>query len=326
MILKSGGANGRSDRRAFRGAVLASCLVHACVLVCVHVTWPRPSDPNDAIFEFILYDAIGGTAGGADSDDTVEVPQAFQEEESVAQAPQSETEPGANTPESPSEEMVAEEMPEDQPEQIERTIPEQEIDIEQESEPIATAKPDPVIVDTPTPLLDDRKPEEEELPLADVTPTARPKPRRRPSSEFSPPPAPPPAPLLLASVAMENPEEVLGGGGEGHGHGGLSGGDQAGNADMLRAYAGEIQRQLGMYKQYPSTARRNNIEGMVVVSFVVDTAGKVTNIDMVTSSGDFELDTEALSLPTRAAPMPGIPPPLRLSSIRLTMPIQFSLR
>lgn len=326
MVMRIGGEYGRFERRAFRNAVLASCLIHICFFVYAHTSWHHSALSNDAIFEFVLYDEIGGTAGGADTDDTVEQPETIATpEQAPSQPEQSEEQSGENTPEAPAEEQEPPEEPDPEPPTEMSEVPEPELEIEPEPEVGAKVKPDPIFVDTPIPLLEDKKPEEEEILLADATPRPRQKPKRMPSSEASPPPAPPPAPLLVASVPQESAENVLGGGGLGDGHGGTGDANEIGNPDQLRAYAGEIQRKLNQYKQYPSSASMHNIEGLAVVSFTIDLEGGVGQIAMVESSGNHELDSEALSLPTRAAPFPKFPSFLRRQSIRLTLPIQFSL-
>lgn len=321
---KLNGKCDRFERRAFRCAVAASFLFHTCIMVYAHSHWEMSRQLDRPVFEFIHYDEIGGAAGGADTDDTVEQQesQAAPEEEAT-QLPVPEAESGENTPDMASEDKEPEEEPEPIKEITE--IPEPEVEIEPEQETAVKEKPDPVIVETPTPLLEDKQPEEEPILLAEA-PLARPKPRRTTPSEASPPPAPPPTPLIVASVPLESQEQILGGGGMGDGHGGSADGPETGNPDLLRVYAGEIQRQLAAYKQYPPEAKRLDIEGIVEVQFTVTKDGQVRDVGMVASSGNTALDSEALALPTRAAPFPRIPDVLRRQSLTLIMPIQFSLQ
>jgi|GEM_PF-1554280 len=66
--------------------------------------------------------------------------------------------------------------------------------------------------------------------------------------------------------------------------------------------------QLERAKEYPETARQRHATGHVIVSFSVDDSGQPQEISMIRSSGQDDLDTEALSMITRSAPFP-VPPP-----------------
>jgi periplasmic protein TonB len=61
-------------------------------------------------------------------------------------------------------------------------------------------------------------------------------------------------------------------------------------------------------KQYPQTARERGARGSAVVSFVLDDAGELTDVSLVLSSGEADLDAECLALVARAAPFPKPPP------------------
>lgn len=78
--------------------------------------------------------------------------------------------------------------------------------------------------------------------------------------------------------------------------------------------------QLNRYKRYPPGAER---DGTSLVAFNVNRSGAVTATRLVRSSGDGQLDQEAVSLPRRASPLP--PPPEGMSggSIALTVPVHF---
>jgi periplasmic protein TonB len=60
-------------------------------------------------------------------------------------------------------------------------------------------------------------------------------------------------------------------------------------------------------KQYPQTARERGARGSAVVSFVLDDAGELTDVSLVRSSGEADLDAESLALVARAAPFPKPP-------------------
>ncbi|MGA2639126.1 energy transducer TonB [Methylocella sp.] len=61
-------------------------------------------------------------------------------------------------------------------------------------------------------------------------------------------------------------------------------------------------------KQYPESARERGASGNAVVSFTIDETGALTNVSLVRSSGDTDLDVESLALVARAAPFPTPPP------------------
>jgi periplasmic protein TonB len=85
-------------------------------------------------------------------------------------------------------------------------------------------------------------------------------------------------------------------------------------------------RRLQHYKQYPSTARAHNEQGVVMLAFSVDRDGHVLARHIVSSSGYSALDAEVLALIDRAQPLPAFPPSMHEGRLDLTVPIRFSLR
>ncbi len=61
-------------------------------------------------------------------------------------------------------------------------------------------------------------------------------------------------------------------------------------------------------KQYPEAAHERGARGSAVVSFTIDETGALTNVSLVQSSGDADLDIESIALVARAAPFPKPPP------------------
>ena len=78
---------------------------------------------------------------------------------------------------------------------------------------------------------------------------------------------------------------------------------------------------LARFQRYPAQAK--GATGVVSLSFSVDRQGHVLNSEIIKSSGSAVLDAEALSLLTRAAPLP--PPPAAVPDTDLTfvLPIRF---
>lgn len=79
--------------------------------------------------------------------------------------------------------------------------------------------------------------------------------------------------------------------------------------------------------QYPPFALRMNQQDVVIVSFTVNSAGNISDIERVRSHGYASLDRESLKLLERIGKVP--PPPESIlagkTSIRLTVPVNFVL-
>ena len=78
--------------------------------------------------------------------------------------------------------------------------------------------------------------------------------------------------------------------------------------DELMSYKMIVFGLLERAKQYPESARERGAHGNAVVSFTIDETGALTNVSLVRSSGDTDLDVESLALVARAAPFPKPPP------------------
>ena len=75
-------------------------------------------------------------------------------------------------------------------------------------------------------------------------------------------------------------------------------------------------------RQFPEAARRRGAHGVAVVSFVIDSAGNLGGASIIRSTGDRDLDAEAITMVKRAAPFPPPPPGSVLSFTPL---IEFGL-
>lgn len=97
-------------------------------------------------------------------------------------------------------------------------------------------------------------------------------------------------------------------------------------ANARADYLASILAQLNRYKQYPPSARRARIQGVVMLHFVMDRSGNVQTADINKKSGYPILDQEALALIRRAQPLPPMPANFRQSHLDLVVPIEFFLR
>ncbi len=89
------------------------------------------------------------------------------------------------------------------------------------------------------------------------------------------------------------------------------------------AWQGALAAWLQAHKRYPEQARRDGIEGRVVVRFAVDREGTVKQVNLVHSSGSSELDEAAMAM-LRGSHLPPPPAPAP-DTISITLPIHYSL-
>jgi protein TonB len=87
------------------------------------------------------------------------------------------------------------------------------------------------------------------------------------------------------------------------------------------SWRGALMAHLNRYKRFPSGAAGI---GVATIVFTIDRSGRVLAARLVRSSGDAALDTEAVSLPQRASPVPAPPPNIGGGSITLAVPIRFT--
>jgi protein TonB len=87
-----------------------------------------------------------------------------------------------------------------------------------------------------------------------------------------------------------------------------------------------VVAQLQRAKRYPSGAESRREQGVVTLSFTLSRSGSVVGRSIVRSSGNAELDQEVLAMVVRASPFPAFPPGMNQASVRLSVPIRFSLR
>ncbi len=83
---------------------------------------------------------------------------------------------------------------------------------------------------------------------------------------------------------------------------------------------------LSFNTHYPKQAYRKGIEGRVVCQFVVAIDGKISNVEVVRSSGDKSLDREAVRV---IRSMPKWKPAMyqgKPVSVKYTVPVNFKLK
>ena len=92
-------------------------------------------------------------------------------------------------------------------------------------------------------------------------------------------------------------------------------------APAIASWQQAVVAHLARFQRYPTQAK--GATGVANLSFGIDRQGHVLNSQIIKSSGSAVLDAEALSLMTRAAPLP--PPPAAVPDTDLTfvLPIRF---
>ncbi len=113
------------------------------------------------------------------------------------------------------------------------------------------------------------------------------------------------------------------GGSGGRGRAG-GGGRGLGGRAMMSNYKGRVVAHLRRYKAYPAEARRRGIKGLARVRFTINSAGRVINSRLVSSSGSAILDRGARATIRRANPFPSLPKGLGKTRMTFVVPIRFN--
>jgi protein TonB len=172
-------------------------------------------------------------------------------------------------------------------------IPEEQPAEQSEPEPEVTKSPEEPPPLPPPPVFT------QAIPLPEPVP---PKPQVKPKK----PPAPRTVAAARAPVQAPTPSTS---------QLGVSGADaRAAQATWRDLVAAHLRR----YKGVPRT------EGTVVVGFTVDRSGHVLSRRIARSSGQSELDEEALAMIQRAQPLPAFPPSMTQSRMDVSVPLRFT--
>jgi periplasmic protein TonB len=95
---------------------------------------------------------------------------------------------------------------------------------------------------------------------------------------------------------------------------------------VLHRWETELVAHIERFKRYPSTARARGDRGVARVAFTIDGDGRVRGSRIVQSSGSPELDQEALTMLTRAEPLPRPPGRTLTDQKSFTIPVRFDIR
>jgi len=88
----------------------------------------------------------------------------------------------------------------------------------------------------------------------------------------------------------------------------------------------EVRSRIAKNQTYPLWARRNNIEGVVVVRFSLTREGRVQKVELEKSSGHSVLDEAAVQAVLQGDPYPPAPEGVSNAQLVGKVPIRFSLQ
>jgi len=75
----------------------------------------------------------------------------------------------------------------------------------------------------------------------------------------------------------------------------------------IGAYRGEVLRHLAGFKRYPEGARARGAQGRPSIAFTLDASGRLASVSLTHSSGQPDIDAEAVAMVRRASPFPAPP-------------------
>jgi len=97
------------------------------------------------------------------------------------------------------------------------------------------------------------------------------------------------------------------------------------NLQTKMHYLAALAAKINRSKYYPLSSRRRGEQGRVVVHFVVQKNGELTDLSIAESSGSRRLDAAAIKTLKRASPFRPIPDSLERDRWSVSVPIAFSL-
>jgi len=94
---------------------------------------------------------------------------------------------------------------------------------------------------------------------------------------------------------------------------------------MLR-YQDMVKQRIEQVRRYPSWAKRQEIEGVAYLNFIISPNGFCRDIRTIHSSGSRVLDEEAIQTVKRANPFPPIPQQLNQGFVSMEVAIVFKMK
>lgn len=100
--------------------------------------------------------------------------------------------------------------------------------------------------------------------------------------------------------------------------------NQPAQEEMLR-YQDMVKQRIEQARRYPARARKQGMEGMVLVSFIVLANGEADEIILIRSCGARILDEEAINTIKRAGPFAPIPRGTGADFVQMDVSLVFNL-
>ena len=98
-----------------------------------------------------------------------------------------------------------------------------------------------------------------------------------------------------------------------------------GNPGVRVRYVDLLRARLNQNKRYPATARRESVEGTAILFLHIRRDGSVVEAYIQRSTGSDALDAKVSRMVERAQPFPPFKREATTSSMKLTIPIDFSI-
>jgi protein TonB len=215
------------------------------------------------------------------------------------------------------------------------------------------ASPDPSSSSDPeeAPSEPSNEPEPESKPTPEPDPTPQPEaesePKPDPSAKEETRAEKPPAKPTKADTRSETTKTKPGGGdeaektadgsgsgaGNGEGEGAGSGEGSSGGAGgtgvdrkkLVGGYVRKVARTVAEHRYYPRLARRNGLEGVVILKLTIDEDGTVLSVEVEQSSGHGVLDRAALEALRELEALPRPPRALGWKQKQLRVPVRYNL-
>jgi protein TonB len=105
----------------------------------------------------------------------------------------------------------------------------------------------------------------------------------------------------------------------------VTGSDGIATERVKASFLAALAKQIDRKKFYPRASRRRGEQGTVVIGFVIERDGDLTDLKVQTSSSFARLDQAVLNMLAKVSPFHPIPDSLGLDRLPISVPIAFTL-